>query len=115
MFRIIDRYILKRYLGTFFTLLLLFIPIGIIVNLSEKIDNMVENNAPLDEIVVYYLNFTVYMGYLLFPIMLFISIIWFTSKLANKTEIVAILSSGISFTRFLRLILLAQVLLLLYS
>ena len=102
MLRIIDKYILKRYLGTFFTLLLLFIPIGIIVNLSEKIDNMVENNAPLDEIVVYYLNFTVYMGYLLFPIMLFISIIWFTSKLANKTEIVAILSSGISFTRFLR-------------
>jgi lipopolysaccharide export system permease protein len=63
---------------------------------------MIDNEAPLDEILYYYLNFTIYIGSLLFPIFLFLSIIFFTSKLANNTEIVAILSSGVSFGRFLR-------------
>ncbi len=102
MLKIIDKYILKRYLGTFFTMLLLFIPIGIMANLSEKVDNMIENKVPFLAIVEYYGNFTIHMGYLLFPLFLFLSVIWFTSKLANNTEIIAILSSGVSFTRFLR-------------
>lgn len=80
----------------------MFIPIGIIVNLSEKIDDITENEVPLDEVLVFYGNFTIYFANLLFPIFLFLSIIWFTSKLANNTEIIAILSSGISFWRFLR-------------
>ena len=102
MLKTIDRYILKRYLGTFFTMLLLFVPIGIIVNLSEKIDNIIESKAPFSEVVSYYIDFVINLGYLLFPLFLFLSVIWFTSKLANKTEIIAILSSGISFQRFLR-------------
>jgi len=102
MLKIIDKYILKRYLGTFFTMLLLFIPIGIMANLSEKVDNMIENKVAFLAIMGYYGNFTIHMGYLLFPLFLFLSVIWFTSKLANNTEIIAILSSGISFTRFLR-------------
>jgi len=100
--KIIDWYILKRYLATFLGLLLMFIPIGIIVNLSEKIDDITENEVPMDEVLVFYGNFTIYFANLLFPIFLFLSIIWFTSKLANNTEIIAILSSGISFWRFLR-------------
>jgi lipopolysaccharide export system permease protein len=80
----------------------MFIPIGIIVNLSEKIDDITENEVPMDEVLVFYGNFTIYFANLLFPIFLFLSIIWFTSKLANNTEIIAILSSGISFWRFLR-------------
>ncbi|NEV93879.1 YjgP/YjgQ family permease [Psychroflexus sp. YR1-1] len=100
--KIIDWYILKRYLATFVALLLMFIPIGIIVNLSEKIDDIKENEVPLEEVLVFYGNFTIYFANLLFPIFLFLSIIWFTSKLANNTEIIAILSSGISFWRFLR-------------
>jgi len=99
---ILDKYILKRYLATFSMLLLLFIPIGIMVNLAEQIGKMIDNDAPLNEILVYYLNFTIYIGNLLFPIFLFLSIIFFTSRLASNTEIVAILSSGVSFNRFLR-------------
>src|SRR5690554_4623534 len=99
---IIDWYILKRYLGTFSVMILLFVPIGIIIDITEKINRILENNAPLNEVVMYYVNFTVYFANMLFPIFLFISIIWFTSKLANNSEIIAILSSGISFTRFLR-------------
>ncbi|TRX35224.1 LptF/LptG family permease [Flavobacterium restrictum] len=99
---IIDKYILKRYLATFAVMLLLFIPIGIVVDVSEKINKMLENKVPFVQIAIYYYHFTIYFASSLFPIFLFLSIIWFTSKLANDTEIIAILGSGISFTRFLR-------------
>ena len=100
--KIIDKYILKRYLSNFFVMLMMFIPIGIIIDVSEKINRMIEYKIPFSAIVIYYCNFTIYFANLLFPIFLFLSIIWFTSKLANNTEIIAILSSGISFTRFMR-------------
>lgn len=100
--KILDWYIVKRYIGTFAMMLLLFIPIGITVNLAEKIDKMLANDVPFIEIAIYYLNFTIYFANLLFPLFLFLSVIWFTSKLANNTEVIAFLSSGVSFWRFLR-------------
>jgi lipopolysaccharide export system permease protein len=100
--KIIDKYLLKRYLATFFVMLFLFIPIGIVIDVSEKINKILQNKVPFADVALYYLNFTIYFANLLFPIFLFLSVIWFTSKLANNTEIIAILSSGISFTRFLR-------------
>lgn len=83
-------------------MLALFVPIGIMVDISENVDKMIENRAPLHEILMYYYHFTLHYANLLFPFFLFLSIIWFTSKLANNTEIIAILSSGVSFMRFLR-------------
>ncbi|MFT6730242.1 MAG: lipopolysaccharide export system permease protein [Glaciecola sp.] len=83
-------------------MLLLFIPIGITVNLAEKIGKILEREVPFVAVAQYYLDFTIYFANLLYPIFLFISVIWFTSKLANNTEIVAFLSSGVSFWRFLR-------------
>lgn len=100
--KILDWYILKRYLFTFLMMLVLFVPIGITVDLAEKVGKIIENKAPFGEVATYYLNFTIYFANLLFPIFLFLSVIWFTSKLANNTEIVAFLSSGVSFSRFLR-------------
>ncbi|WP_298497348.1 LptF/LptG family permease [uncultured Algibacter sp.] len=100
--KILDWYILKRYLFTFFMMLLLFIPIGITVHLAEKIGKILENEVPMNEVLVYFLDFTIYFAHLLFPLFLFLSVIWFTSKLANNTEVIAFLSSGVSFTRFLR-------------
>ncbi len=100
--KILDWYILKRYIFTFFMMLLLFIPIGITVNLAEKIGRILEKEVPFPAVAAYYLDFTIYFANLLFPIFLFLSVIWFTSKLANNTEIVAFLSSGVSFSRFLR-------------
>lgn len=102
MLSILDRYILGKYLGTFLLLLLLFIPIGITVNLAEKIDKILANEVPFIEVAKYYLDFTVYFANLLFPLFLFLSVIWFTSKLANNTEVIAFLSSGVSYYRFLR-------------
>ncbi|TYA89169.1 LptF/LptG family permease [Seonamhaeicola marinus] len=100
--KILDWYILKRYLMTFTMMLLLFIPIGITVHLAEKIGKILDSDASMPEILQYFLDFTIYFAHLLFPLFLFLSVIWFTSKLANNTEIVAFLSSGVSFTRFLR-------------
>jgi len=73
--KILDWYILKRYLGTFATMLLLFIPIGITVNLAEKIDKILEKDVPFGEIVIYYLNFTVHFANILFPLFLFLSVL----------------------------------------
>lgn len=83
-------------------MLLMFIPIGIVIDVSEKVNKMIEKKIAISEILVYYIDFTIYFANLLFPIFLFLSVIWFTSKLANNTEVIAILSSGISFNRFLR-------------
>lgn len=100
--KIIDWYIIKKYLSTFAVMIMLFIPIGIMVDMAEKIDKFKENEVPADAILSYYLDFTWYFGNLLFPIFLFLAVIWFTSKMANNTEVIALLSSGISFTRFLK-------------
>ncbi len=100
--KIFDWYILKRYLFTFITMVLLFIPIMITVNIAEKIDKILEHQVPIDTVLQYYLDFTIYFTNLLFPLFLFLSVIWFTSKLANNTEVIAFLSSGVSFSRFLR-------------
>ena len=100
--KIIDRYIIVKYLSTFLVMLLLFIPIGIMVDMAEKIDKFKENEVPISAIFDYYYDFTWYFANLLFPIFLFLAVIWFTSKLANNTEVIALLSSGISFNRFMR-------------
>ena len=73
--KIIDKYILKRYLATFSVMLLMFIPIGITIDVSEKVNKMIEKKIPLADILVYYGDFTVYFANLLFPIFLFLSII----------------------------------------
>jgi len=100
--KILDWYIIKQYIFTFLMMLLLFIPIGITVSLAEKIDKILESEVPFNEVVMFYVDFTVYFAHLLFPLFLFLSVIWFTSKLANNTEVIAFLSSGVSFSRFLR-------------
>lgn len=96
-------------------MLLLFIPIGITVHLAEKIGKILENNVPFGEVMQYLLDFTIYFAHLLFPLFLFLSVIWFTSKLANNTEIVAFLSSGVSFSRFLRPYLIGAVIVAILS
>lgn len=100
--KILDRYILKKYLQTLSMMFLLFIPIGILVDLAEKIDKIINTKPPLKEIILYYVSFVAYFSNVLFPIFVFLSVIWFTSKMANNTEIISILSSGISFKRFLK-------------
>ena len=100
--KILDWYILKKYLTTFITIQLLFVPIAIIVNLADNIDKILANEVPFNLVAEYYFNFTIYFSSSLLLLFCFHSVIWFTSKLASDTEVIAFLSSGISFFRFLR-------------
>lgn len=99
----LDVYIIKKFLGTFFYSIVLILSIAVVFDITEKIDNFYEHNAPLNAIVFqYYLSFLPYYAYLFTPLFTFISVIFFTSKMANNTEIVAILSSGVSFNRLMK-------------
>lgn len=98
----LDWYIIRKFLGTFFYAITLIILIVIIFDLSEKIDDFIEKKTPLSEILfVYYLNFIPYFINLFSPLFTFIAVIYFTSRMAFNTEIIAILSSGVSFRRLL--------------
>lgn len=113
--KILDVYIIKKFLLTFLMMFLLFIPIGILVDISEKIDKFKEHELSFTQILDYYSDFVWYYGYFLFPIFVFLSVIWFTSKLSSNSEITAILSSGISFNRFLRPYIISALIIFLFS
>jgi lipopolysaccharide export system permease protein len=99
---ILDLYIIKKFLGTFFFTIALILAIAVVFDLSEKIDNFLENEAPFSKILFdYYLNFIPYFAVLFSPLFTFVSVIYFTSRMAYNTEIIAILSSGVSFNRLL--------------
>jgi len=102
MLKTIDKYIIKKFLGTFFFALVLLIFIIIIFDISEHIDDFLKHETPLKAIIFdYYLNFIPYFVNLFSYLFVFIAVIFFTSRMASDTEIVAILSSGISFRRML--------------
>lgn len=99
----IDRYILKKFLGTFFLSILLISIIVIVFDISEKIEDFITHQVALKEIVFdYYLNFLPYFMNLFSPQFTLISVIFFTSRLAARTEIVAMFSAGISYNRLVR-------------
>ena len=100
--RTIDLYIIRKFLGTFFFTLILLIFIVIVFDISEKIDDFLRREAPLRAIIFdYYLNFVPYFINLFSYLLTFIAVIFFTSRMASDSEIVAILSSGISFRRMM--------------
>jgi lipopolysaccharide export system permease protein len=100
--KLIDSYIIKKFLGTFFFCLLLILTIAVVFDFAEKIDNFMEKQAPVKAIILdYYLNFIPYFAMLFAPLFVFISVIFFTSKMAVSTEIIAILNSGMSFRRMM--------------
>lgn len=101
--KIIDWYILKRFLVTFLFTLLILIPIAVAIDIAEKIDNFLEHaDLGFYQIVdEYYKNFIIYYANTFMPLALFIAVILFTSKLSNNTEIIAINNAKVSFTRFL--------------
>jgi lipopolysaccharide export system permease protein len=100
--KILDAFILKKFLTTFFFSLCIIALISCVMDYSEKVDDFVKNKPSIMDLVVYYICFTPHITALLFPLFIFIATIFFTSKMAFKTEIIAILASGVSFTRFLR-------------
>ncbi len=100
--RKLDWYILRKFLGSFVLTMVLILSIAIVFDISEKLDDF-QNGAELHEIIFdYYVNFVAFYGNLFSALILFISTIWFTSRITANSEIVAILTSGTSFRRLLR-------------
>jgi lipopolysaccharide export system permease protein len=100
---ILDIYIVKKFLGTFFFSIALILTIATIFDFSEKVDNFLDHDAVLKDILlVYYLNFMPYFAVLFSSLFTFVSVIYFTSRMAYRTEFIAIISSGMSFNRLLR-------------
>ena len=112
----IDTYIIKKFLGTFFFSIVLILSIAVIFDLTEKLDEFFDNNAPVRAIIFdYYLNFIPFYMNMFTPLFTFISVIFFTSKMAANSEIVAMLASGISFRRLMKPYFLSAALICLMS
>jgi len=100
--RIFDRYIAFKFLGAFFFLLGIVIIICVVVDFSEKSDEIFEKQIPMKELFTeYYLNFIPFWANLLSPVCIFLAVIFFTSRLTHRTELIPILTSGVSFMRLL--------------
>ena len=98
-----DRYIIMKFIGTYFYSIALIISISIVFDINENLAKFTSYHAPLRAIVFdYYANFVPYFANLFSPLFVFIAVIFFTSKLAGNSEIIAMLASGMSFKRLLR-------------
>ena len=101
--RKLDRYIIVKFLGTYFFAIALIISIAVVFDINENIDKFINNNAPVKAIVFdYYMNFIPYFSNLFSPLFVFIAVIFFTSKMAENSEIIAMMSTGMSFKRLMR-------------
>ena len=99
----LDWYIIKKFLGTYVFAIALIISIAVVFDFNERQDRFMSHNAPWDAIIFdYYLNFIPYFANLFSPLFVFIAVIFFTSKLAENSEIIAMFSTGMSFKRMLR-------------
>jgi lipopolysaccharide export system permease protein len=98
----LDKYLFKKFLSTYVFTVFIIVLIIVVIDFVEKNDNFLENQAPMRAILLeYYLNLAPYWANYVSPLMIFISTVFFTAKLASHTEIIAILSSGISFLRLM--------------
>ena len=100
---LLDWYIIKKFLGTYVFAIVLIISIAVVFDFNEKQDKFMSHDAPWNAIIFdYYLNFIPYFANLFSPLFVFIAVIFFTSKLAENSEIIAMFSTGMSFKRMLR-------------
>lgn len=98
----LDRYIIAKFLGTYFFSIALIISIAVVFDINEHIDKYLSKNAPAADIITFYLNFIPYYANLFSQLFVFISVIFFTTKLAENSEIIAMMSTGVSFKRLMR-------------
>lgn len=101
--KILDWYIIKKFIGTYFFSILLIISIAIVFDINENLEKFAQYHPPLKAIVFdYYANFVPYYTNLFSPLFVFIAVIFFTSKLAGNSEIISMLAAGVSFKRLMR-------------
>ncbi|MDX1652681.1 MAG: LptF/LptG family permease [Brumimicrobium sp.] len=116
MLKILDRYIIKKFLVTFFFMLGVILVLAMVFDLAERLGEFIDRDAPIKSILLdYYLNFVIYFGNLFSPLIVFVSVIWFTAKMAQNTEIIPMLNSGRPFSRILRPYMIGATILMLIS
>lgn len=99
--KILDWYILRKFLVTFLFAIMILAVIACVIDYSQKIDDLVKNKAPFFSVLWYFINFIPSIIALLYPLFIFIAAIFFTSKMAYRSEVIAALAAGVSFQRFL--------------
>jgi lipopolysaccharide export system permease protein len=110
MLKLLDRYILKKFIGTFVFTLLLITVIAVVIDTSEKADDFVKSGLNAWQLVThYYIGFIPFIMSMIFPLMIFIAVIYFSSKMAGRSEVIAILAGGVRYQRLLRPYLLGSV------
>ncbi|MDX1941321.1 MAG: LptF/LptG family permease, partial [Saprospiraceae bacterium] len=103
MLKTLDRYILRKFMTTFFFTVLIFTMIAIVIDFSEKIEKFIEEPITQREIIFeYYPNFILFIASLLWPLFTLIAVIFFTSRMATNSEIISIFNAGVSYRRFMR-------------
>ena len=116
MLSILDKYIIKKFLTTFFFIFGVIMLLSIVFDLAEKLSDFMTNQATVQEVVFqYYVSFILFYGNMFSSMIIFISVIWFTAKMAQDTEIIPILNSGRPFKRFVRPYMIAASILMLIS
>lgn len=116
MFKILDRYIIKKYLITFFFMLGVIMLLAMVFDLSERLGDFIQKEAPIRAIIFdYYLSFVIYFGNLFSPLITFVAVIWFTAKMAQNTEIIPMINSGRPFRRILRPYMIGATILMIIS
>lgn len=103
MFKLIDNYILKKFLGTFLFTMMIVTVIAVVIDTSEKADDFVRSGLTARQLITaYYIGFIPFIMSMIYPLMVFIAVIYFTSKMAGRSEFIAILAGGVKFNRMLR-------------
>ncbi len=98
----IDKYIIRQFLGTFFFMLAVIMSIAVVFDVSERLEDFVQSKAPLKEVIFdYYINFVFYYGNTFSSLLIFLSVLLFTGRLAQRSEIIAMFAGGVSFRRLL--------------
>ena len=114
--RTLDRYIIRNFLGTFFLMVALFCVVAVVFDIAENLERLIENGAPWGQVLgPYYVSFCLALGNMLSAFIVFLTILLFTSRLAQRSEIIAVLAGGISFQRLMRPYFMASTLLVLGS
>jgi lipopolysaccharide export system permease protein len=110
MFKLLDTYILKKFLGTFVFTMLVITIIAVVIDTSEKADDFVRSGLSGWQLVThYYIGFIPFIMSMIFPLMVFIAVIYFSSKMAGRSEFIAVLAGGVRYNRMLRPYLIGSV------
>ncbi len=103
MLKILDRYVIKKFLSSFLFVILIFSMIAVVIDFSQNVEEFIDEKLPAGRVAKeYYLNFVIFINGLLWPLFALISVIFFTSRMAYNSEIISILNAGVSFRRFIR-------------